>query len=123
MEQLSEIIQALRDGKKIARDTWENGSSWFLKDGKIFDNRGDLISFEIIDENCKLCGKSVGEKKLIKHHLTPKELGGRRTVKIHKKCHYFIHAMITNQEMKDDYHTIERLKRHPAVKSYIEYKD
>jgi len=56
---------------------------------------------------CPLCRREI--KHPSKHHLIPKELGGKETIDICGDCHNAIHARYTNKELKDDFHSLELL--------------
>lgn len=43
------------------------------------------------------------------HHMVPKSRGGRTTETICSDCHKAIHAMFTNKELEETYHTPEAL--------------
>lgn len=76
---------------------------------------------EDIQLMCGLCHRPLGELLVEDHHLTPKELGGKDTVPVHKMCHQKIHATFTNRELLHKYHTFEALRSHPEIQKYIEW--
>jgi len=54
---------------------------------------------------CPLCGRET--ENMTKHHLVPKELGGKETADICADCHSAIHARYTNKELAESYHSLE----------------
>ncbi|WP_207479335.1 HNH endonuclease [Arenibaculum pallidiluteum] len=68
---------------------------------------------------CPLCdrplvrGASVNE-----HHLVPRRYKGTETVLLHRICHGKIHAVLSERELRDWYHTIERLRGHPEIEAF-----
>ncbi len=69
---------------------------------------------------CVIClrpmvaGKSVNE-----HHLIPKTYKGAETVTIHVICHTKIHSILSEKELRDYYHTPDRLRSHPEIEKFI----
>ena len=41
------------------------------------------------------------------HHLVPKSRGGKATLAICRDCHRAVHAVFTNKELEQKYHTVE----------------
>lgn len=71
---------------------------------------------------CGLCGRvMIDGKSINKHHLVPKSMGGREVAWIHVVCHGKIHQVFTLQELRDFYHTFERLRDHPAIQKYVRW--
>jgi len=73
-------------------------------------------------ELCPLCGRTLAEP-CNKHHLLPISKGGRHTptIMLHKICHDKIHAALTETELKNYYHTIERLQQHEEIARFIKW--
>ena len=82
---------------------------------------------------CKLCNR---DKKLTFHHLIPKKVHNKNYIKnkldiqvdvneygieICTDCHSFIHRKIDHLNLALSYNTIEKLKSHPEVNSFIEW--
>jgi len=63
-----------------------------------------------------IAGPSVEE-----HHLVPKSLGGRETIRMHRICHRKIHAELTERELRDVYASVEALREHPAIAAFIRW--
>lgn len=58
-----------------------------------------------------------------RHHLLPLSKGGKNTptILLHKICHDKIHAVFSETELKRFYHTMERIREHPAISSFIRW--
>lgn len=71
---------------------------------------------------CPLCdrplipGPSVNE-----HHLVPRTYKGRETVRLHRICHGKIHAVFSEKDLRDHYHTIDRLRAHPDIQKFVRW--
>ena len=81
-------------------------------------------SKETTEEICLICGRDLtGTKKVSKHHLIPKSRGGRNTptILIHNICHQKIHSVFTEKQLRDDYHTIEKLIAHEDMAKFIKW--
>lgn len=63
-----------------------------------------------------LPGPSLNE-----HHLMPRRYGGRETVTMHRVCHGKIHAVLTEAELRDHFHTVESLREHPDLSAFIQW--
>ena len=71
------------------------------------------------DAPCPFCKRPIVH--LMKHHLVPKTLGGKETVRCCRDCHKAIHAFLPNKELKRYYHTIERLMEHEGFRKMVEW--
>lgn len=73
-------------------------------------------------ELCPLCrrplvpGPSVNE-----HHLVPRTYKGTGTVRLHRICHGKIHAVLSERDQRDWYHTIDRLRAHPEIAAFVRW--
>ncbi len=63
-----------------------------------------------------MAGPSVNE-----HHLIPKSKKGKDTITLHTICHSKIHSLFSENELRDHYHTIERLKAHPEMDKFLRW--
>ncbi len=73
---------------------------------------------------CVICERELGHEKIIsKHHLIPKSVGGRHspTILIHNICHQKIHSVFSEKQLRDEYHTVENLRNHEAIKKFIKW--
>ncbi len=77
---------------------------------------------ETAEELCPLCGRTLAEPKN-RHHLIPISRGGAHTptVWMHTICHNKIHSLLTEKELRDYYHTIERLQGHEEIEKFIKW--
>lgn len=71
--------------------------------------------------NCPLCGRVTPEQYREKHHLTPKSKKGKETKPVCIDCGDQVHALFTNNELRDQYNTIRALKEHPGVRKWIKW--
>lgn len=71
---------------------------------------------------CLLCGRPLAEP-MNRHHLLPLSQGGKGTptVMLHRICHSKIHAVLTEKELRDYYHTIERLQGQEEIARFLKW--
>lgn len=73
---------------------------------------------------CPLCERPIpdGAKSSL-HHLIPRLRGGKGgpTVRLHQICHNEIHATLTESELARDFNTIDALREHPHISSFISW--
>lgn len=67
---------------------------------------------------CALCGRPL-DGPVDRHHLVPRSLGGRETVRLHRLCHKQIHALLTDRALADYYHRVERLLEHDDIARFV----
>lgn len=71
---------------------------------------------------CPICNRNmISGFSIDKHHFIPKTFKGVETVLIHRICHQKLHATFTEREMKNHYHTIERLLEHEEVQKFVKW--
>jgi hypothetical protein len=63
-----------------------------------------------------IAGPSLNE-----HHLIPRAYGGRDTVTLHRICHAKIHAVLSEQQLRDQYNDIASLRDHPDIALFIRW--
>lgn len=74
---------------------------------------------------CALCRRVIPDGRIAdpqvvqEHHLRPEERATSPTVMLCRPCHEQIHATFTNDELRDDYDTIEALRQADALDDYI----
>jgi hypothetical protein len=69
---------------------------------------------------CPLCNRPmVAGPSLDRHHPVPRSHGGQETVTLHKICHRAIHAMLSEQELAEEFSALERLRTHPLLAQFI----
>lgn len=72
-------------------------------------------------DTCPLCDRPLGDTNVDDHHLIPKTFKGKITVRLHRICHRKIHATFSERELLHDYHTIESLRAHETIKTFIKW--
>lgn len=72
--------------------------------------------------NCPLCGRPLAEP-MNRHHLLPLSQGGKGTptVMLHRICHSKIHSVLSEKELRDYYHNMERLKNQEEIARFIKW--
>jgi len=81
---------------------------------------------------CCLCDRERGD--ITRHHLIPRTMHSKKwvkerflittlriTVPMCKPCHKQIHELITEKDMAREYNTVEDLKAHPEVATWVEW--
>jgi hypothetical protein len=69
---------------------------------------------------CPLCRRPlVPGPSIDEHHLVPRTYKGRETVTLHRVCHAKIHAVLSEKELRDHYHTVARLREHPEIAKFL----
>jgi hypothetical protein len=79
---------------------------------------------------CPLCRRPL-DGKVTRHHLYPQKYGrkkGRKAhastfpvVSLHKICHRMIHALFSEKYLAEHLNTIEALRAHPDIRSFLEF--
>lgn len=76
---------------------------------------------------CALCRRVIPDERIAdpqvvqEHHLRPEERATSPTVMLCRPCHNQIHAVFTNDELREDYDTIDSLRRSDRLREYIEW--
>lgn len=70
---------------------------------------------------CPLCKRPIDETNSDLHHLIPRTFGGKQVVRLHKICHQYIHGIISERELANYYHTIERLLEHEKIQNFVKW--
>lgn len=74
---------------------------------------------------CALCRRTVPDEALAdpqvvqEHHLRPEERATSPTVTLCRPCHDQIHAVFTNEELREGYDTIDRLRDADRLEDYV----
>jgi 5-methylcytosine-specific restriction enzyme A len=70
---------------------------------------------------CRLCGREVN--MVSKHHLLPKQKGGKHTetIDLCQPCHSTIHLTFTNQQLARNFRTITDLRQAEALQKYLNW--
>ena len=69
---------------------------------------------------CPLCGRPLG-LRVEAHHLITRTYKGTETVDLHPICHRKIHTVLTERELKDHFHTVERLREQPDIATFVKW--
>ncbi len=76
---------------------------------------------------CELCGLEV--EQLHKHHLIPQQKSKGMdchlkcaTIDCCKPCSKQVHALFTNNELKNSFNTLEKLRIEPRVQKWINWR-
>lgn len=73
-------------------------------------------------KKCPLCSREITTKSYAdEHHLIPKSLGGKETIRLHRICHSKIHSLFTERELKNSYYTIKLLKQNEEILKFIKW--
>jgi Mn-dependent DtxR family transcriptional regulator len=78
-----------------------------------------------MNDKCKICGRELGTVNIDRHHLMPKTFKGKSDDEnlhpLHKICHRFLHATITEREMQHYYHTFERILEREEIQKFVKW--
>ena len=67
-------------------------------------------------ERCELCERAV---ETTKHHLIPKNRRDSPIARLCSPCHEQVHAAFTHHELKQDFHTVDRLRDADRLQSFL----
>jgi hypothetical protein len=74
------------------------------------------------DDLCPLCGRILIDGPSVNaHHLVPRSHRGRDTVRMHRICHAKIHAVFSERELAQYYHTAERLLESEEIRKFVNW--
>ena len=77
----------------------------------------------LLKENltCELCNREVDS--VTRHHLLPKEEGGRysETVNLCQPCHSTIHRTFTNRELAREFTSVAALQQAERLQKYLSW--
>ena len=85
------------------------------------------------ERSCELCGRDG--LKLTRHHLVPRKMHNKARIRkkwtreelrtrvawLCRSCHNQVHAVLTEKELADTYHSLEALRDHPEIAKYAEW--
>jgi len=60
-------------------------------------------------EVCPLCLRVIPKSQMQAHHWIPKSKGGSETANLHAICHRQVHALFTERELAQEFHSPQRL--------------
>jgi hypothetical protein len=98
-----------------------HGNIFWIPRQRIYLQRNYKIN--MTDNNkCPLCNRELAEP-IVRHHLIPPSKGGRDTptVPMHKICQAKVHAVFTETELKNYFHTVDRIKEHEDIIKFIKW--
>jgi hypothetical protein len=72
-------------------------------------------------DHCGICGRPLGTENIDQHHLIPKTFKGKDLVTLHRICHRKLHSVLTEREMANYYHTLERLREHTEIEKFVKW--
>ncbi|WP_209438233.1 hypothetical protein [Natronococcus sp. JC468] len=76
---------------------------------------------------CALCRRVVPHERIDdpqvvqEHHLRPEERATSPTVMLCRPCHEQIHALFTNEQLREEYDTIEALQSADRLQGYVDW--
>jgi 5-methylcytosine-specific restriction protein A len=76
---------------------------------------------------CALCRRQIPDERvpdpqvLQEHHLRPEERATSPTVTLCRPCHDQIHALFTNEELRESYDTVDALRSAKRLQSYLDW--
>lgn len=73
------------------------------------------------EKHCALCERYVNTTS--KHHLTPKQKGGKygATVPLCQPCHTTLHRTFSNKELADNFNNIPALRQSDRLQTYLNW--
>ncbi|WP_276497396.1 HNH endonuclease [Pontibacter litorisediminis] len=73
------------------------------------------------EQVCELCGREV--QHLSRHHLVPREEGGRygATADLCQPCHSTLHLTFSNRELAQVYNSIPALQQAEPLQKYLKW--
>mgnify|MGYP000070017705 CR=1 FL=1 len=76
---------------------------------------------------CALCQRRIPDERLDdpaavqEHHLRPERRAESQTVQLCRPCHDQLHALFTNEELRESYDTVEALRGADRLQGYIDW--
>jgi len=76
---------------------------------------------------CALCQRSIPDERIDdpqviqEHHLRPERRAESPTVDLCRPCHKQIHALFTNEELREDYDTVDALQDAERLADYLSW--
>lgn len=73
-------------------------------------------------EYCPICGRLMDHQSYQDlHHWIPKCEKGKATALMHRICHSKIHDVFSENELRDYYHTAERILEREEMRSFVQW--
>ena len=74
------------------------------------------------ENNCPICNRELGDGASVdKHHLIPKSKKGKGAEWIHVVCHHKIHSVFSEKELKEYYHTWDRILENEDIIKFVKW--
>jgi 5-methylcytosine-specific restriction protein A len=76
---------------------------------------------------CELCRRRIPDERIDdpqvvqEHHLRPERRATSPTVMLCRPCHDQIHALFTNEQLRESYDTVERLREADRLQGYLDW--
>jgi hypothetical protein len=76
---------------------------------------------------CALCRRRIPDERvpdpqvLQEHHLRPEERATSPTVLLCRPCHDQVHALFTNDELRERYDTVDALRSADRLQAYLDW--
>jgi hypothetical protein len=70
---------------------------------------------------CRLCKRDVSDIYIQEHHLIPRSKGGKDVEKVCSDCHFQIHVLFNNNELRDFYYSIDKLLESEKIKHWTKW--
>jgi hypothetical protein len=67
---------------------------------------------------CPICDRPLDEN-FNEHHLIPRTFKGTEVVNVHRICHNQLHALWSEREMLNYYHTVERMLSDERLQKFV----
>lgn len=73
-------------------------------------------------QSCPLCSRALIDGPSVnEHHLVPRAWRGREKIRMHRICHNKIHAVFTERELAQYYHTFDRLLESEEIRKFVSW--
>lgn len=76
---------------------------------------------------CELCRRRIPDERIEdpqaiqEHHLRPERRAESPTATLCRPCHDQVHALFTNEELRESYDTVERLREADRLQEYVDW--
>lgn len=72
-------------------------------------------------QTCAVCDRYGPDLQLERHHLIPENRRESPVVMVCSPCHDQLHALFTNDELRESYHTVEKLRSAERMEKYLSW--
>lgn len=72
---------------------------------------------------CSICHRKCSDEFIEKHHLIPKQKGGKHSgvISVCVDCGNQLHNLFTNKQLQKDYNTLEKIINNSSVQKWIKW--